>query len=508
VQSVLIASPVRQKLAILAEFLKALRELDLDNAEVEFAFVDDNDDPASSALLGAFDPGRPVRFLDSAGRAESYDTDERTHHWLPSLMNRVAAYKDRFLKIALDEGFDAVLLVDSDLVLHPRTLRQLLDNDVPICSEIFWTQWEPGGPVLPQVWDHGQYELFHIDRGEVLSRDEVNTRTRSFLDRLREPGLHPVGGLGALTLIRREAIARGVSFRELPNVLVIGEDRDFCIRAAALDLPLFVDTRWPALHLYRQSDLVRVPAFKAGQDRLSLGEWRKASGNRIVLSMVVRNEANRHLERVLRHAASYVDAAVIIDDASTDDTVAVCERVLAGLPHSIVRLDHSLFSREHELRQLQWRRTLEAQPDWILALDADEIFEDSIRDHIRALVDQTEVDAIQFRLYDMWNERQYREDAFWRAHEGYWTLLVRPVPGMAEEWPAQNQHAGRFPASAASLRAWTCRIRVKHLGWMRPEDRIDKAARYRDLDSEGTFGHQAQYDSILDEHPNLVDWTD
>lgn len=507
-QRVLIASPVRQKPAILTEFLTALRELDLDGIEVEFAFVDDNADPSSSALLRAFDPGSPVQFLNAAERAEAYATDERTHHWLPSLMNRVAAYKDRFLKIALDEGFDALLLVDSDLVLHPRTLLQLLDNDVPICSEIFWTQWEPGGPILPQVWDHGQYELFHIERGEILPWDEVNARARVFVDRLREPGLHPVGGLGALTLIRREAIARGVSFRELSNVKVIGEDRDFCIRAAALDLPLFVDTRWPALHLYREADLARVPAFKAGQDRLSLGEWRKASGNRIVLSMVVRNEANRHLERVLRHAASYVDEAVVIDDASTDDTVAVCERALVGLPHTIIRLDQSLFDREHELRQLQWRRTLEAQPDWILALDADELFEDAIRDHIRALVDQTEVDAIQFRLYDMWNERQYREDAFWRAHEGYWTLLVRPVPGMAEEWPAQNQHPGRFPSSTAGLRAWTCRIRLKHFGWMRPEDRAAKAARYRSLDPEGTFGIKAQYDSILDEHPNLVDWTD
>jgi hypothetical protein len=492
----------------LTEFLTALGELDLNGIEVEFAFVDDNDDPDSSALLRAFNPGVVVRSPDPATRADLYETDERTHHWLPSLMNRVAAYKDRFLKLALDEGFDAVLLVDSDLVLHPRTLRQLLDNNVPICSEIFWTQWSPGGPALPQVWDHGQYELFHLDRGEALTPDEANARTRAFLDRLREPGLHSVGGLGALTLIRKEAIARGVCFRELPNVKVVGEDRDFCIRAAALDLPLFVDTRWPALHLYREADRARVPAFKAGVDQLSLGGWRKSSGNKIVLSMIVRNEAGRHLERVLRHAATYVDAAVIIDDASTDDTVAICERVLAGLPNTIVRLDAPLFDREHELRRLQWRKTLEARPDWILALDADELFEDSIRDYIRALVDQTEVDAIQFRLYDMWNERQYRDDAYWRAHEGYWTLLVRPVPGMADDWPPFKQHAGRFPLSAAALPAWTCRIRLKHLGWMNPTDRAEKAARYRRLDPRGEFGCTAQYDSILDESPNLVDWID
>ncbi len=503
---VLIASPVRQRHEILAEFLLSLRELDLRGISVEFAFVDDNDDPESSELLRRFDPGAPVRFLPPAPPAEAYQTDDRTHHWVPELMNRVGEYKDRFLEIGRDEGFDAVFLVDSDLVLHPRTLIRLVEHELAVCAEIFWTRWEPDGPELPQVWLHGQYSLFPLGRNESISEAEMVRRTSQFLELLRQPGVHEVGGLGACTLVRREAIVQGVAFRVIPNLALVGEDRDFCVRAAALGIPLFVDTHFPALHLYRLSDLDRVAAFKAANRGQTVADWRKASGNKVVLSMVVRNESGRFLDTVLRHAASYVDAAVIIDDASTDDTVAICRAALGDLPHEIVALEKSLFHEEHKVRRLQWRQTMAAHPDWILNLDADEIFEDSIREHLRSLVDQTDVDAISFRLYDMWNETQYREENSWTAHHLFRPFLVRPTPSTVENWSDHDQHAGRFPPSVEHLSQWTCVIRLKHLGWMRETDRRAKYERYRLLDPDGSWGSKNQYESILDLHPTLVDW--
>lgn len=508
---VLIASPVRQRPEILQPFLTSLTELDLDGLAVEVAFVDDNDDPASTALLHGFDPGVPVRFLPPGPPSgQVYDTEGATHEWLPSLMERVGGFKDRFLQICADEGFDAVFLVDSDLVLHPRTVHQLLAAGVPICSEVFWTRWRPDEPELPQVWMHGQFALFPIGRHETLDGDEVRRRADAFVAMLREPGVYPVGGLGACTLIRREAVERGVSFAVIPNLVLVGEDRDFCVRAAALGLPLHVDTHVPALHLYRAEDLARIDGFRAAAaapaEPAARSPWRKAAGNRIVLSMVVRNEAGGRLEEVLRHAATYVDAAVIVDDASTDDTVAVCHAALGDLPHEVVSLDRSRFAREHELRRIQWEHTLAAEPDWILNLDADERFEDAIRDHVRLLVDQVDVDAIAFRIYDMWNDTQYRSDGLWLGHTTHRILLLRPVPGMAADWPASDQHAGRFPPSAGQLAQWTCTVRLQHLGWSTDAVRRAKHERYMRLDPEGRWGRLEQYASVLDEDPRLVDF--
>jgi glycosyltransferase involved in cell wall biosynthesis len=220
--------------------------------------------------------------------------------------------------------------------------------------------------------------------------------------------------------------------------------------------------------------------------------------------MVVRDEADGPLAETLRHAARYVDSAVIVDDASTDDTVRVCHDALAGLPHRIVSLPESSFHREHVLRRRQWDETLAAAPDWILSLDADEVFEDDIRRHVRALVDQDDVDAISFRIFDMWDDARYRSDGLWRGHEHHRVLLVRPVPGMDPSFAPADQHAGRFPAAVHGLAQWTCTIRLRHLGWATPDRRARKLERYRRLDPDGAWGSGAQYRSILDPDPRLV----
>lgn len=262
-QRVLIASPVRQQPAKLRAFLQSLEGLDRIGMRLEFAFVDDNDDPESSALLRAFAPNDVVRLLPAGPPGDAYVTDDETHRWQTSLTDRVAAFKDRFLEIACDEAFDAVFLVDSDLVLQPPTVRHLLDQPVLICSEVFWTQWELTGPELPQVWCHGQYNLFRLERGEEIQPEEIERRTDEFVTMLRTPGRYEVGGLGACTLIRREAIERGVRFGRVPNLVVFGEDRDFCVRAAALGIGLYADTHYPPLHLYRERDLDRIDGFRS-----------------------------------------------------------------------------------------------------------------------------------------------------------------------------------------------------------------------------------------------------
>ena len=51
---VLLGSPIHQKPQILREFLGSLRRLHRDNFTLDFYFIDDNDDEASSLLLREF----------------------------------------------------------------------------------------------------------------------------------------------------------------------------------------------------------------------------------------------------------------------------------------------------------------------------------------------------------------------------------------------------------------------------------------------------------------------
>ncbi len=497
--NILVASPVRQKPSILREFLASLEALKTKSFQIQFCFIDDNESSESKRLLQEFKRKTASCDLVSLeGKVQTnYICDEHTHRWKEDTVWKVAAYKDWLLERARQLQVDALFLVDSDLVLHPKTIEQLLSNKVEIVSNIFWTVWQPGAPLLPQVWVSDHYTLFERGTQESLTEAEALRRQEAFLTKLQQPGLYEVGGLGACTLISKSALQKGMSFAQLHNVSFWGEDRHFCIRAVALGCKLHVDTHLPAYHIYRESDLSCV------------AEYRRCCSQppRITLSMVVRNEGKRYLRRMLESSREYISDAVIIDDASTDETAALCQEVLKGIPLRLIRNKESLFSEEARLRRQQWEETLKVDPVWILALDADEVFEHRAASVLPALAADPTADSYFFRLYDFWNECSYRSDRCWSAHETYRPFMVRVRPGMRVQWNDMAQHCGRFPAIECH-QPKRSNLRLKHYGWAREEERLAKYERYRRLDPEAKYGWKEQYDSILDPNPNLVCWTE
>lgn len=226
-------------------------------------FIDNNDDAHASQMLREFasQVELPVRRL-RIPTGEPYYRTEIQHQWTESLVWRLAAIKDGALQAALQHGFDYAFLVDSDLVLHPQTLRQMIAYGREIVSQVFWTHWSPDQPPLPNVWHADFYTLYRAHRYQKLPPDEQQRRVEAFLSALAfHPGLYRVSGLGACTLIAHKAIEAGVCFSELRGSMLRGEDRHFCLRAESLGLALFADSTLPPLHLYRESEVSRVEAY-------------------------------------------------------------------------------------------------------------------------------------------------------------------------------------------------------------------------------------------------------
>jgi SAM-dependent methyltransferase len=227
---------------------------------------------------------------------------------------------------------------------------------------------------------------------------------------------------------------------------------------------------------------------------------------RVTLSLIMRNEASRYLPEMLKSAKESITDAVIIDDASTDNSVELAREILRGIPVRIIQNKTSQFSNEVVLRKQQWEETIRTNPEWILFLDADEIFEEKFKHEVKKLVLAKDVWAYYFRLYDFWDESHYRDDAYWQAHQTPRPFLIRYVPGLNYEWRETPQHCGRFPQTIYSFPGKVSDLRLKHFGWAKIEDRLKKYDRYLELDPDAIYGWKEQYASILDENPHLVSW--
>jgi hypothetical protein len=233
---VLVGVPARQRPEIFRRFLSSLFALETPGLSLSYHFIFHNW-PQGEFVLREWAPPGPV-VSEIYTSPHDYRVDEVTHHWTQPLILDLVAMKNRILQRVRAEAFDAAFFVDSDLVLHPKTLAALVETGHDVVAEVFWTRWTPDSPELPNAWDYDHYGFLP-----------------GSLERWRRPGVYRVAGTGACILIRRQAIERGLSYDLVPGVSWWGEDRALQLRAAVLGIPVFLDTRYPATHLYRVSDL-------------------------------------------------------------------------------------------------------------------------------------------------------------------------------------------------------------------------------------------------------------
>lgn len=249
---ILVGAPVAETAEILQAYLRCMELLTVpEDTEVSFFFIDNCTDDRSSNLLREF-----VDRSDRPAKIEPFEKfplhrGEGVHDWTPDRIMNMIRMRNRFLEIPRNgieddpttsafSNLTHVFLVDSDLLFAPDTLIKLLTHRVQVVSGVFWTRWEPHFQPLPNVWLDGHYRM-----------------TEPFIEALKVPGIYPVGGLGACTLIEKRVVDQGVTYDPIYNLgpKFSGEDRYFCIRAAVAGIQLYADSSVEVLHVYRDSEL-------------------------------------------------------------------------------------------------------------------------------------------------------------------------------------------------------------------------------------------------------------
>lgn len=262
---VLVASVVRKPPEVLRAWLESLSWQKFRDPQPEVAY----------AFLANFAPTDPFKdeglallkesgalVVEEAAPVGDYGDGERTRMWSQSSFERLGNLKNNLLQLCLTNQFDAIWLVDADVLCDPYTLQSLLDSEAPITSAVYWTNWQrklyDSAEFVhagPQVWLRHPYVLDDARFSEPEFRAVLINRRRV-----------QVGGLGACTLIHRGAIEKGVSFAKVPEIAQIGgmwdgEDRHFCLRAQRLHVPLMADPWSDVAHAYHPVEYGNIPEW-------------------------------------------------------------------------------------------------------------------------------------------------------------------------------------------------------------------------------------------------------
>jgi len=155
-------------------------------------------------------------------------------------------------------------------------------------------------------------------------------------------------------------------------------------------------------------------------------------GSRIPLSVLIpaKNEASNLRECL--ESVSFANEIVVVDSASTDDTIRIAEKAGA----EIVQFQwNGQFPRKKNwaLQQIPWRN------EWILIIDADERITPALEAQVRAAIIRPDVDGYYL------NRRFWFMDG-WINHCGYfpsWNLrLFRRQKGRYEKFEANDLSSG------------------------------------------------------------------
>ncbi len=506
----LVGSPVRQKHTVLSEFLKGLDEADKDNFDVTYFFVDDNTDQESKDLLAAFSQTHDTVIakgedLVKTEGFDSYVCDDVTHLWDPSIIRKVAFFKDTIIEYAIMNKFDYLFFVDSDIVVDRRTLSHLASRNVEIISNVFWTQWQPNWMLEPQCfWMPDIARQEKAPFAGTLSLEEARQRRKDFFAKMMVPGIYKVDGLGACTLIKVSALEKGARFKEIPNLSLMGEDRHFCIRAGALGIDLYFDTVYPVYHIYREEYLDRVDEFKRDgfkydmcqtfaktpaspkqkEDKvkklLDKGkrylerkrEARKPASEKkyivynksipnssVCLQIIVDNRTLSYFEKTIASTAGIASYAVVISYTNDKRIKEVCDRYFDSSSYCVVFRDSIDPSGDELMRSILWEKADPYNPGWILSLNSGEVLPEAANNAIFGLLRHKSFDLYRFRKYYMWNEDEYRADGEWDPNKHTYAYLARYKAGHHYHW--NNNKYSKFPIEMAGLTYANIDLKIK-----------------------------------------------
>ncbi|OGN29992.1 MAG: hypothetical protein A3A33_01565 [Candidatus Yanofskybacteria bacterium RIFCSPLOWO2_01_FULL_49_25] len=188
-------------------------------------------------------------------------------------------------------------------------------------------------------------------------------------------------------------------------------------------------------------------------------------------------DAIRTIDECLTKLSSLVDEIIIVDNGSTDGTLEAYKK----FPKIAKLLYTEGYHGGRDVRLLL-EEAKKRNPDWIILIDSDEIFEDHLTRKIIEKYMRSAYSRISFRMYNFWlSKKRFRIDRDWLLY----TLL--PQRQMWRNLPGTyfndiKVHYG--PIQGISGPIYESPYRIKHYGYVERDAVERKMRMYREIDKD------------------------
>ena len=228
-KKILIAAPVYQKTEIFIEYLNSLNHLIIPKGYEAHKYFIITNCPEIENLLSKDE-------FETDNCDFKNKKEKGSHLWEEEHFNSVMQARNKILKKAREENYDYIFSVDSDILLHPKTLQFLLEDDKDMVGTTYWCNNEQKTGAI-RIGSNYYFMDYWLG---------INTD-------LSKKGLYEVGIACASVLIGKRIIENEkITYSPIDNISYsCWEDYAFSLRAHILipDLQVYMDSRLPAREL-------------------------------------------------------------------------------------------------------------------------------------------------------------------------------------------------------------------------------------------------------------------
>jgi len=145
----------------------------------------------------------------------------------------IEVLRNNIVESALRMGATKLLMLDVDMIYHPKTVTSLLSRNLPVVGAVSFRRYPPFDPIILKITDKGYQSIDDWEEGDLVKCDAT--------------------GAGCIMFdmeVFRKMPRPWFKFKTHPDTgLGIGEDVGFCQDLKTAGYKIFVDTAVPADHL-------------------------------------------------------------------------------------------------------------------------------------------------------------------------------------------------------------------------------------------------------------------